>query len=298
MMKRRKFYDSTSSITFKVPYLGFTVEEEFMLHELVEGRNLVLNLAMEEAIESKPDLVTRMYHGVLPNMAFDSELTVRDIVSWDDCNKKIVSQCGNALVPSSLGKPSNGLISMLFQSSYKALNMLEGFLFFCNSEAKCLYDQEINGGFFDFNHNIKSWLRRHIPTLESSPAVQFTDCPIFSSLFTRSSSSSGKTINKVNTVKQDETFFRNTIDLVRQVVSRDMKVVALISLLTTIYQKQDSLWYSSKSVQFLYKSVLTLLHRYLSSGNADLDVESRVAQVTSLLPKLHRCASIFDERIK
>jgi len=263
-----------------------------MLHELVEGRNLVLNLAMEEAIESKPDLVTRMYHGVLPNMAFDSKLTVRDIVSWDDCNKKIVSQCGNALVPSSLGKPSNGLISMLFQSSYKALNMLEGFLFFCNSEAKCLYDQEINGGFFDFNHNIKCWLRRHIPTLESSPAVQFTDCPIFSSLFT-SSSSSG-----VNTVKQDETFFRNTIDLVRQVVSRDMKLVALISLLTTIYQKQDSLWYSSKSVQFLYKSVLTLLHRYLSSGNTHLDVETRVAQVTSLLPKLHRCARIFDERIK
>ncbi|XP_023344499.1 uncharacterized protein LOC111713793 [Eurytemora carolleeae] len=274
---------------FKIPYLGFTLEEDFMIAEIYEGCKFFLSACYKRLLESQPVLGTKFLRDMVVPRGCKVVYDEHAYHHLRESFKATYFGMSSILFPSSIGKLSNGFLANVFKYSYPALEALEYGIYFSYSDCGNLLEQESKTCLL--NSDIEKIICDSVPEFRDAESKSMQDFDILTSPWCSK--------------QEDEEFFINTITQIGQILKNDQKLRCLVFLLIAVSQTQESPLAKNKNIRTLNTSLAQLLYRYLqkeearSPSTSSQSFTDKFTIILSLISKLHTCGDIFmNRRIK
>jgi len=260
----------------KNPDVTLFLEEDYLLHEVVERRNMYGNMIIEFAVKHVPDIFTM--HFLNPEKG---GVLLEQFLEGNSFAKPVMCEMDNLLIPDSLGKFAKGFVSVLYEHTYKAEGHFTiGIYYQKGKQVANAYEQEVES-LVRVEPETASMVKQIYDVYSDEKPFSYETTGIFTTPWCYS--------------YEDELFYMNTIQSLAQIANEDTKVKSLIFLLILTRQPPESPFYKKKNIRALSNYITTLLYRYLSSLKGSSQTASTmVANIVKCIQQLGRCVDIFD----
>jgi len=252
-----------------------SLDEEYLLHEIVERKNLLGEYYYNFILEKIPDYYSKFY---------TEDLEVTDCSMYNDILFKALTQVDNFLLPEAFGKFNKEFFGQLAKYTVDAMNFFDVAIFLSNSRADNMIDQDLTG-FATVSDDLEpvtsdSPSHSYMPEFFEMPPKTIKDFSMFKSPWCKT--------------REDEIYFEQNMDELGQIGLQDDKLRCLIGIILLLNQPKDSPFAKLRHIKRLQKTISSLLYRYLNSIIEDPTFVNKLCQnISRLITNLDRCVYIY-----
>jgi len=291
LKKRRKMHHYPIALAInrqQVPNLGFTIEEEFRLHDLVVRNDHIQSITHQELMKTSPETMERMVNLYCASQTKILKIEEADMDKACNVSRELFASKSKEIFDEFHTLKRN-LAYRVQYTNWPALQCIQFATFLANKE-KGLRNQIKFCGVSDhlYEELAESYpqLKRftEICNSQGSLGLGLENYDLFSSPWALT--------------LDDEIFFEKTLKELGVLLGEDLRLMVVFQMLVMATQPPGGKP-MNKKVKDIQGDLAQLLYRYLAS-KLGTKLSSEIAyKLTGFINKMHRCGDIFmNRRIK
>merc|ERR1711963_3881 len=288
LKKRRKMHHYPIALAInrqQVPNLGFTIEEEFRLHDLVARNDHIQTISHQQLLKTSPEIMERMVNLYVTSQKSKLYVTEADMEKSSNISRELFASKSKEIFDEFHTLKRN-LAYRVQYTNWPALQCIQ-FATVLANKGKGLRGQLRFGGISDQLYNE---LAERFPQLKSftedvcSDGFGLESYDMFSSPWALT--------------MDDEIFFEETLKELGTLLGDDMRLIVVFQMLVMATQPPGGKAINKK-VKDIQGDLAQLLYRYLAS-KCGVKMSADIAyKLTGFINKMHSCGDIFmNRRIK
>jgi len=290
LKKRRKMHHYPIAMAInrqQVPNLGFTIEEEFRLHDLVVRNDHIQSITHQELMKTSPESVERMMHVYCGSQNIKVKIQEADMDKVCNASRELFASKSKEVFDEFHTLKRN-LAYRVQYTNWPALQCIQFATFLANKGKGLRCQMKFCGISDHLYEEMKSYpqLKRFtdICDSQSSLGLGMENYDMFSSPWALT--------------LDDELFFEKTLKELGTLLGEDQRLMVVFQMLVMATQPPGGKP-MNKKVKDIQGDLAQLLYRYLASKHGT-KLSSEVAyKLTGFINKMHRCGDIFmNRRIK